>query len=82
MVCVLTKLRIADNCGARIAQCIKLLGGALPKRALPGKIVVIVIKRVDPQKFRFKSGGISRALIVRAAAIFFRGCGVWVKFWP
>jgi len=76
MICFLTKVRVADNCGARIAQCIKLLGGALPKRALPGKIVVIVVKRADPLKIKFKSGSISRALVVRVAAVFFRGCGV------
>lgn len=76
MVCFLTKIKVADNCGARVAQCIKLLGGALPKRALPGKLIVVVIKRVDPQKKKFKVGVISRALVVRTAAVFFRGYGV------
>ena len=76
MVCFLTKIKVADNCGARVAQCIKLLGGALPKRALPGKLIVVVIKRVDPQKKKFKVGAISRALVVRTAAVFFRGYGV------
>lgn len=80
MICFLTKIKIADNCGARLAQCIKLLGGALPKRALPGKLVVVVIKRVDPQKKKFKVGAISRALVVRTAAVFFRGYGVWLRF--
>lgn len=76
MICFLTKLKIADNCGARIAQCIKLLGGSFPRRALPGKIIVIVLKRVDPAKRKFRLGMISRALVVRTAAGFFRGCGV------
>jgi len=76
MVSFLTKLKVADNCGARLAQCIKLLGGSLPQRALPGKIIIVVIKRADPQKRKFKSGAISRALVVRTAAIFFRGCGI------
>lgn len=80
MVCFLTKIKIADNCGVRIAQCIKLLGGSLPKRALPGKMIVIVVKRVDPQKKRFRVGVVSRALVVRAIIGFFRGCGVWLKF--
>lgn len=80
MICFLTKIKIADNCGARFAQCIKLLGGSLPKQALPGKIIIVVIKRVDPQKRKFKSGAISRALVVRAAAMFFRGCGIWLRF--
>jgi len=76
MVCFLTKVKIADNCGARVAQCIKLIGGSLPKRALPGKIIVLVLKRVDPLKKKFKAGMISRGLVVRTAAVFFRGCGV------
>lgn len=80
MICFLTKVKVADNCGARLAQCIKLLGGALPKRALPGKLVIVVIKRVDPQKKKFRVGAISRALVVRTAAVFFRGYGVWLKF--
>ena len=50
MICFLTKIKVSDNCGARTAQCIKLLGGALQKQALPGKIIIVVIKRVDPKK--------------------------------
>ena len=76
MVCFLTKIKIADNCGVRLAQCIKLLGGSLPKRALPGKMIVVVVKQVDPLKRKFKAGGISRGLVVCTAAIFFRGCGI------
>lgn len=80
MVCFLTKIKIADNSGARLAQCIKLLGGSLPKRALPGKIIIVVVKRTDPLKKKFKAGSISRALVVCVAAVFFRGCGVWLRF--
>lgn len=56
MICFLTKIKIADNCGVRVAQCIKLLGGSLPKRALPGKMVVVVAKQVDPLKRKFRAG--------------------------
>ncbi len=80
MVCFLTRIKIADNCGVRLAQCIKLLIGSLPRKAIPGKLLVIVIKRSDPQKKKLASGSISRALVVRAALTFFRGCGVWLKF--
>lgn len=80
MVCVLTRVKVADNCGARIAQCIKLLGGALPKRATPGKMIVVVIKRADPDKRKVRVGSVSRALVVRATMSFFRGCGLWVRF--
>lgn len=76
MVCFLTRLKIADNCGAREAQCIKLLGGALPRQASPGKMVIIVIKKVDPRKSKFLKGAISRALVVRTRSMFFRGYGV------
>jgi large subunit ribosomal protein L14 len=76
MICFLTKIKIADNCGVRVAQCIKLLGGSLPKRALPGKMVVVVAKQVDPLKRKFRAGSVTRALVVRTAAVFFRGCGI------
>lgn len=80
MICFLTKIKIADNCGVRVAQCIKLLGGSLPKRALPGKMVVVVAKQVDPLKRKFRAGSVTRALVVRTAAVFFRGCGIWLRF--
>jgi len=80
MVCFLTRIKIADNCGVRLAQCIKLLGGSLPRKAIPGKLLIVVIKRSDLKKKKLTSGSISRALVVRAALIFFRGCGVWIKF--
>lgn len=80
MICFLTRVKVADNCGVREAQCIKLLGGALPKRSLPGSMVVVVVKRADPQKKKLAVGSISRALVVRTACMFFRGCGVWLKF--
>ena len=50
MICVLTRVRIADNSGARTAQCIKLLEGSLPKRSLAGKLVIIVIKTNKSKK--------------------------------
>jgi len=50
MICFLTRIKIADNCGVRLAQCIKLLGGSFPRKALPGKMLVIVVKRADTQK--------------------------------
>jgi large subunit ribosomal protein L14 len=80
MICVLTKVKVADNCGARVAQCIKLLGGSLPKRAIPGKTIVVVIKRADPDKRKVRVGSVARALVVRTTIIFFRGCGLWVRF--
>lgn len=76
MVCVLTRIKVADNCGVRLAQCIKLLVGSLPKKAEPGKLLVVVIKRSDPFKKKLGVGSISRALVVRASLTFFRGCGV------
>lgn len=76
MVSVLTRVKVADNCGARIAQCIKLLGGSLPRRSLAGKIVIIVIKTINTKKKKIKVGAVLRALVVRTAAVFFRDYGV------
>lgn len=76
MVTFLTRVVIADNCGARMAQCIKILTGAKPQRACPGKLIIVVVKRADPLKKKISLGLISRALVVRTSFAFFRGFGV------
>lgn len=76
MVSFLTRVAVADNCGARVAQCIKLLVGAKPRRACPGKLVIVVVKRADPLKKKISIGMISRALVIRTSFAFFRGFGV------
>lgn len=76
MINYLTRLKVADSCGVREIQCIKVLGGSFIKMANAGKLLVIIIKRIDAKIKKLKRGLIYRALLVRTACIFFRGCGI------
>lgn len=45
MVSYLSLLNVADNSGARLVQCIKILKGSFQKVAYMGDVLVVVIKR-------------------------------------
>jgi len=77
MVSYLSMLRVADNSGARIVQCIKILKGSYQKVAHMGDVLVVVVKRADPQKRKKISiGAIFRGLLVRSTLPFFRAIGI------
>jgi len=81
MVSYLSLLKVADNSGARVVQCIKILKGSFQKVAHMGDVLVVVIKRADPLKRKKVSvGGIYRGLLVRGTIPFSRSVGVWVRF--
>jgi len=80
MVIVLTKLNVADNAGAYEVKCIKVLGIKAKNVASIGDIIVVVIKRINTLKKRFKKGLLRLALVVRTKLIFKRGLGVYLKF--
>jgi len=50
MVSYLSMLRVADNSGARIVQCIKILKGSYQKVAHMGDVLVVVVKRAIHKK--------------------------------
>jgi large subunit ribosomal protein L14 len=41
-----TKLKVVDNSGAKIAKCIKVLGGLRKKIAKLGDVLIVVVKEV------------------------------------
>jgi large subunit ribosomal protein L14 len=45
MICLQTKLKIADNSGAKIAKCIKVLGFGVKKVGFIGNLILICIKK-------------------------------------
>ena len=45
-----TMLNIADNSGAKLAQCIKVLGGTRRRYAGIGDVIVVTIKAAEPRK--------------------------------
>jgi ribosomal protein L14 len=64
MVYLLTNLVVADTSGARTAQCINILGASNRKFANFGDIVVVVVKRIEPNHPKMKRGKICRALVI------------------
>lgn len=74
-----TRLRIADNSGAKVASCIKVLGGSKRRYAHVGDIVVVAVKEAMPNS-KVKKGDVVKAVIVRTAKEIRRADGSHIKF--
>ena len=79
MIQMQTKLNIADNSGAKLVQCIKVLGGSKRKSASIGDVIVITVKDAIPRG-KVKKGEIHKAVIVRTAKEIYRTDGSSIKF--
>jgi large subunit ribosomal protein L14 len=79
MVQMQTTLTVADNSGAKTAQCIKVLGGSKRKYASVGDIIVVAIKDAIPNA-PVKKGSVERAVIVRTAKEYRRPDGTYIRF--
>lgn len=78
MVYVGTSLQVIDNSGARIVECIKVLGNG-KSLAFAGAIIVVAVKRVNPRK-RLKKGEIYKAVLVGTSKSRLRKNGFAVCF--
>ena len=74
-----TKLKVADNSGAKLLSCIKVLGGSKRRYAGIGDIVVVSIKEAMPNS-KVRKGDVARAVIVRTAKEIRRPDGSYIKF--
>lgn len=74
-----TKLRVADNSGAKLLSCIKVLGGSKRRYASVGDIIVVSVKEAMPNS-KVKKGDIMKAVIVRTAKEIGRADGSYIKF--
>ena len=74
-----TRLRIADNTGAREIMCINVLGGTRKKYARVGDIIVASVKRAIPGAVA-KKGDVVRAVIIRTAQPYRRPDGSFIRF--
>ncbi len=79
MIQMQTKLDVADNSGARLLQCIKVLGGSKRKTASVGDVIVVSIKEAIPRG-RVKKGDVHRAVIVRTSKEVKRNDGTCNRF--
>ena len=74
-----TRLKVAENSGAREVQCIKVLGGSGRKVANIGDIIVCSVKQATPGGV-VKKGDVVRAVIVRSKSGVRRPDGSYIKF--
>ncbi|MGD8494624.1 MAG: 50S ribosomal protein L14 [Gemmatimonadales bacterium] len=74
-----TEVRIADNSGARRAQCIRVLGGSKRRYAGLGDVVIVAIKDAIPGG-TVKKGEVARAVVVRTAKENRRADGTYIRF--
>lgn len=72
-------LTVADNSGARLVQCIKVLGGTRRRYAGIGDIVVVTVKVAEPRK-PVKKKEIHRAVVVRQKNALRRPDGSYIRF--
>ena len=74
-----TRLKVADNTGARQIMCINVLGGTRKKYARVGDIIVASVKRAIPTAV-VKKGEVVRAVIIRCAQQYRRPDGSYIRF--
>ena len=79
MIQVCSKLDVADNSGAKVVECIKVLGGSRRRYAGLGDIIVVAVKECLPNT-KVKKGEVMRAVVVRTAREHRRPDGTYIKF--
>ena len=79
MIQAQTRLKVADNSGAKVLSCIKVLGGSKRRYASVGDVIVVTVKEAMPNS-KVRKGDVVRAVIVRAAKEIRRPDGSYIKF--
>lgn len=74
-----TRLRVADNTGAREILTIRVMGGSKRRYATVGDIIVATVKQAIPNG-TVKKGDVVRAVVVRTRKEFGRDDGTYIAF--
>jgi large subunit ribosomal protein L14 len=74
-----SRLKVADNSGARLVECIRVLGGSNRRYAAVGDSIVCAVKQVSPSA-AIKKGEVVRAVIVRQKQPLRRPDGSYIRF--
>ncbi len=73
-----SRLRVADNSGAKEVLCIRVLGGSKRRYASIGDEIVVTVKEASPGGI--KKGSVSRAVVVRTKKEIRRKDGSYIRF--
>jgi len=74
-----SRLRVADNSGAREVLCIKVLGGSKQRYASIGDTIIVTVKDAIPNG-NIKKGTVSKAVVVRVRKEIRRKDGSYIRF--
>ena len=74
-----SRLKVADNSGAKEIMCIRVLGGSFRRTGNIGDVIVASVKTATPGG-AVKKGDVVKAVIVRSASGIRRADGTFVKF--
>lgn len=74
-----TMLKVADNTGARIVQCFRILGGSTRRYGQIGDIIFVVVKEAEPRRI-VKKHDVGRAVIIRQKRPYRRPDGTYISF--
>ncbi len=79
MIQTYTRMKVADNSGARQLMVIRVLGGSTRRYATVGDVVVCSVKQATPNS-PVKKGEVVRAVVVRTAQPLRRSDGSYIRF--
>ncbi len=74
-----SKLNVADNSGAKIVQCFRILGGTRKRYARVGDIIVVSVKTAIPGG-AVKKSEVCKAVVVRTTRSTRRKDGTYIRF--
>ena len=72
-------LKVADNSGAKLVQCIRVLGGYKKRYGIIGDIITITVKQATPHA-NVKKGQVLHAVVVRQKKELRRKDGSYIRF--
>ncbi len=79
MIQIYTRLKVADNTGAREIMCFNIIGGSRRKYASVGDVIVAAVKKAIPNG-QVKNGEVVKAVVVRIAKPYRRADGSYIRF--
>jgi len=79
MIQLRTRLKVADNSGARVVECIRVLGGSNRQYARIGDTIVVAVKQITPGG-PIPKGTVARAVVVRQTQPLRRPDGSVIRF--
>jgi len=79
MIQATTRLKVADNTGAREIMCIRVMGGSRRRTGAVGDVIIAAVKSAIPTS-SIKKGEVVRAVIVRTTKEYGRPDGSYIRF--